>query len=116
MTQKIHVDHMNLRQLDFAFAKVLDLMLGDDTVVIKNHDGGLSVYHLSRFNPTRNSEILMMVLNQKEIVVKPEKINNKFQLQIREKTIIEETELLAIVKYCIFSKVESTLDIPKKIR
>lgn len=116
MVEKIHVDNMNFRQLDFAFAKVLDLMLGDDTVVIKNNHGGLSVYHLSRFNPTRDSEILMMVLNQKELVIKPEKINDKFQIKVREKTIIEESELLVIVKYCIFSKVENTLDIPKKIR
>lgn len=116
MVEKIHVDNMNFRQLDFAFAKVLGLMLGDDSVVIKNNKGGLSVYHLSRFSPTRDQEMLMSVLSQKDIVVKPEKINNRFQLQIKEKTISEESELLVIVKYCIFSKVESTMDIPKKIR
>lgn len=37
MVEKIHVDNMNFRQLDFAFAKVLGLMLGDDSVVIKNN-------------------------------------------------------------------------------
>jgi hypothetical protein len=116
MVEKIHVDNMNFRQLDFAFAKVLGLMLGDDSVVVKNNNGGLSVYHLSKFSPTRDPEMLMMVLNQKNIVVKPEKTNNRFQVQIKGKTISEENELLVIVKYCIFLKVENTMDIPKKIR
>lgn len=41
---------MTRTQLEYAFAKVTGLMMGEDTVVFNNEQKTLSVYNLRRFN------------------------------------------------------------------
>lgn len=116
--KKIKINEMTKTQLEYAFAKVAGLMMGEDTVVFNNEQKTLSVYNLRRFNLHNERSLLNLVLTQREEVIDCYQEGSLF-IAISGKVRAEaEHEVSAIIKCFLQKHLESSsyyLEIPKNI-
>lgn len=113
---KIHVEKMNKKQLQYAFVKTAGLLMGPDTVVVKNETGYLSVYHLSRFNLWNDLSLLKQILEVKKEKFEIKINNGIFQAIFGDLTTDGNNETEAILKCFILKHAKNYdgyVEIPK---
>lgn len=115
---KVHIESLSRNQMEYAFAKQIGIMLGDDSIVIKNKEGFFSVYHLRRFNVSQDFELLSLVLKDKSKIIDVVQNELIYIATYRGKTAKHEEKSMAMIKaYLLYNAdKDSFIDILDEIK
>jgi hypothetical protein len=113
--KKIKIESLTNKQLDYAFAKVVGLMLGNDSVVYKQDNGHLHCLHLNNFNPSLNLSLLKHIFKINDISIKMTNERNSFTAKIDKVKYNNVSESLAMIICYLLYKTDGFINIPKKI-
>jgi hypothetical protein len=116
--KKVQVDKLSHSEMEYAFAKHMGILLGDDTIVLRNDFGNLSVYHISRFHVCRDTDLLNMVLKEKFQKIDVIRKNQNYVATYNGINVEDSDKNVAIIKAFLKFKAKSNngqIEIPERI-
>lgn len=116
--KKISVNKLSKIEMEYAFAKHMGILLGDDTVFFKNDLGFFSVYHLRNFNVCNDDNLIKMVLKQKSQKIDVTMKNKVYIAKYGDVTAEDAEKNVAMIKAFLLFKAKSSSDeieVPEKI-
>lgn len=115
-TQKVHIDKMSPRQLEYAFIKVAGLLLDQETAFIKMPTHLYSVFSLARLNLSNNLTMLKYILDLKNIYIDVAKQNSIYNAAYKNKNAIGSNEATALIKCFLVYHTDGYVEIPISLK
>lgn len=111
--KKIEIEKMNNKQLEYAFLKLSNTLLNNNTVFLKTSQKLFFVYSFKKLDILNNLEVIKDILVEKNFIINIIEENNLFFVTHKKNTATANKESIALIKCYLHANTNGHFEFPE---